>query len=96
MKHNFCRLSLKDNPFRCSYILPDGIASKKGFVKDLDKSHRYCSLPVDEELDQKEGDNDTTGLRIKEASVKSKFNKLCFLLCVNVNLMEFSLRRNFP
>uniref|UniRef100_A0ACD5Y3L2 Uncharacterized protein n=1 Tax=Avena sativa TaxID=4498 RepID=A0ACD5Y3L2_AVESA len=53
------RLSFKDNPFRCSYILPDGITSKKGFVKDLDEAHRYCSLPVDGELDHNDGDSDT-------------------------------------
>uniref|UniRef100_A0A0D9UZH5 Actin-related protein 6 n=1 Tax=Leersia perrieri TaxID=77586 RepID=A0A0D9UZH5_9ORYZ len=43
------RLSSKDNPFRCSYILPDGITYKKGFVKDLDEARRYCSLPANGE-----------------------------------------------
>lgn len=50
-------LSFKDNPFRCSYILPDGITYKKGFVKDLDEARRYCSLPVEGELDKKDGDS---------------------------------------
>lgn len=49
-----CRLSSKDNPFRCSYILPDGITYKKGFVKDLDEARRYCSLPADRESDKKD------------------------------------------
>lgn len=39
------RLSFKDNPFRCSYILPDGITYKKGFVKDMDEALRYRTLP---------------------------------------------------
>ena len=48
------RLSFKDNPFRCSYILPDGITYKKGFVKDMNEAHRYRSLPLDEEAKRKE------------------------------------------
>ena len=48
------RLSFKDNPFRCSYILPDGITYKKGFVKDMDEALRYCSLPLDQESDRKD------------------------------------------
>ena len=48
------RLSFKDNPFRCSYILPDGIAYKKGFVKDMDEALRYRSLPLDEAAEKKE------------------------------------------
>ncbi|XP_010230761.1 actin-related protein 6 [Brachypodium distachyon] len=54
---HLARLSFKDNPFRCSYILPDGITYKKGFVKDLDEARRYCSLPVDGESDIKFGDS---------------------------------------
>lgn len=50
----FGRLSFKDNPFRCSYILPDGITYKKGFVKDMDDALRYCSLPLNEESDRKD------------------------------------------
>lgn len=46
------RLSFKDNPFRCSYILPDGITYKKGFVKDMDEALRYRSLPLDEEAER--------------------------------------------
>ncbi|XP_066379704.1 actin-related protein 6-like [Miscanthus floridulus] len=51
---HLARLSFKDNPFRCSYILPDGIAYKKGFVKDMDEALRYRSLPLDEEAEKKE------------------------------------------
>ncbi|OVA13853.1 Actin-related protein [Macleaya cordata] len=35
----------KNNLFRCSYVLPDGIEHMKGFVKDLDQAKRYLSLP---------------------------------------------------
>nr|CAD1823471.1 unnamed protein product [Ananas comosus var. bracteatus] len=34
----------KDNPFRCTYVLPDGITHTKGFVKDWDEAQRYLSL----------------------------------------------------
>lgn len=60
------RLSHKDNPFRCSYILPDGITSKKGIVKDMDEARRYCSLPADGELDKKDGDSDTNKFEDKK------------------------------
>lgn len=49
-----CRLSSNDNPFRCSYILPDGITYKKGFVKDLDEACRYSSLPANGESIRKD------------------------------------------
>uniref|UniRef100_A0A0D3EM74 Actin-related protein 6 n=1 Tax=Oryza barthii TaxID=65489 RepID=A0A0D3EM74_9ORYZ len=48
------RLSSNDNPFRCSYILPDGITYKKGFVKDLDEACRYSSLPANGESVRKD------------------------------------------
>lgn len=51
------RLSFKDNPFRCSYILPDGITYKKGFVKDMDEALRYRTLP--QESDSKDHGMDT-------------------------------------
>ncbi|KAL6626417.1 hypothetical protein ACP70R_030143 [Stipagrostis hirtigluma subsp. patula] len=53
------RLSSKDNPFRCSYILPDGITYKKGFVKDMDEALRYRSLPVEGESKRKDCGMDT-------------------------------------
>lgn len=34
----------KDNLFRCTYVLPDGITYTKGFVKDPDEAQRYLSL----------------------------------------------------
>jgi hypothetical protein len=55
----FDRLSFKDNPFRCSYVLPDGITCKKGFVKDIDEAHKYCSLPADGESEREDLDVDT-------------------------------------
>nr|XP_010934377.1 actin-related protein 6 isoform X1 [Elaeis guineensis] len=39
------RRSGKDNPFRCTYVLPDGITHTKGYVKDLEEAHKYLSLP---------------------------------------------------
>ncbi|KAG0487531.1 hypothetical protein HPP92_009626 [Vanilla planifolia] len=34
----------KDNPFRCTYVLPDGITHTRGFVKDVDEAQRFLSL----------------------------------------------------
>lgn len=39
------RKSGKDNPFRCTYVLPDGITHTRGFVKDIDEAQRFLSLP---------------------------------------------------
>ncbi|KAM3298991.1 hypothetical protein ACQJBY_040473 [Aegilops geniculata] len=66
-------LSFKDNPFRCSYILPDGITYKKGFVKDLDEARRYCSLPVEGELDKKDGGSDIDKDRKKPELSQNEF-----------------------
>ncbi|XP_020106222.1 actin-related protein 6, partial [Ananas comosus] len=41
---SLARRSGKDNPFRCTYVLPDGITHTKGFVKDWDEAQRYLSL----------------------------------------------------
>ncbi|KAG0485777.1 hypothetical protein HPP92_009856 [Vanilla planifolia] len=38
------RKSGKDNPFRCTYVLPDGITHTRGFVKDVDEAQRFLSL----------------------------------------------------
>ncbi|GAB2300308.1 Actin- protein 6 [Dionaea muscipula] len=38
------RKSGKDNLFRCTYVLPDGVTHTKGFVKDNDEAKRYLSL----------------------------------------------------
>ncbi|KAK6941677.1 Actin family [Dillenia turbinata] len=35
----------KENLFRCTYVLPDGVTHMKGFVKDPDEARRYLSLP---------------------------------------------------
>ncbi|XP_060188722.1 actin-related protein 6-like [Lycium barbarum] len=34
----------KDNLFRCTYVLPDGITHTKGFLKDPEEPKRYLSL----------------------------------------------------
>uniref|UniRef100_A0A453DHD0 Actin-related protein 6 n=1 Tax=Aegilops tauschii subsp. strangulata TaxID=200361 RepID=A0A453DHD0_AEGTS len=73
-------LSFKDNPFRCSYILPDGITYKKGFVKDLDEARRYCSLPVEGELDKKDGDSDTVKDR-KKPELSQNVTSCVFVTC---------------
>ncbi|KAL3532310.1 hypothetical protein ACH5RR_005831 [Cinchona calisaya] len=57
VKENLCFVSLdvdrdlqiarrrgKDNLFRCTYVLPDGITHTRGFVKDKDEAKRYMSL----------------------------------------------------
>ncbi|GAB4832840.1 Actin- protein 6 [Ancistrocladus abbreviatus] len=38
------RKSGKDNLFRCTYVLPDGVTHTKGFVKDMDQVQRYLTL----------------------------------------------------
>lgn len=39
-----CRRPGKDNLFRCTYVLPDGITYMKGFVKDPNEAGRYRTL----------------------------------------------------
>lgn len=39
-----CRRPGKDNPFRCTYVLPDGVNHTKGFVKDPEEAKRYLKL----------------------------------------------------
>ncbi|KAF5183057.1 Actin-related protein [Thalictrum thalictroides] len=34
----------KDNLFKCTYVLPDGITHTKGFIKDPDEAQRYHRL----------------------------------------------------
>ncbi|XP_074274002.1 actin-related protein 6 [Silene latifolia] len=38
------RKSGKDNLFKCTYVLPDGITHTKGFVKDVNEAERYRSV----------------------------------------------------
>lgn len=43
--HGFlCRKPGKENLFRCTYVLPDGISYTRGFVKNPDEAKRYLSL----------------------------------------------------
>ncbi|KAF4385174.1 hypothetical protein F8388_014307 [Cannabis sativa] len=44
----------KENLFKCTYVLPDGIEHTKGFVKDPDEAQRYMSL-IDVDQSQKFG-----------------------------------------
>ncbi|KAJ6810765.1 actin-like protein arp6 isoform X1 [Iris pallida] len=44
---NLARRSGKDNPFKCTYVLPDGITHTKGYVKDIDEAKRFLSLLPD-------------------------------------------------
>ncbi|CAN0918261.1 Actin-related protein 6, partial [Linum grandiflorum] len=37
----------KDNLFKCTYVLPDGITHTKGFVKDPEEANRYLTLTHD-------------------------------------------------
>lgn len=39
-----CRRSGKDNLFKCTYVLPDGITHMKGFVKNPNEAGRYLTL----------------------------------------------------
>ncbi|XP_052199836.1 actin-related protein 6 [Diospyros lotus] len=62
----------RDNFFRCTYVLPDGVTHMKGFVKDPDEAKRYLSLEdgstpselkTKEEMDDTEDAEKTKGRR---------------------------------
>lgn len=40
----FYRRRGKDNFFRCTYVLPDGVTHTKGFIKDPKEAQRYLTL----------------------------------------------------
>ncbi|KAJ8431838.1 hypothetical protein Cgig2_023482 [Carnegiea gigantea] len=42
--HCFRKKSGRDNLFKCTYVLPDGITYTKGFVKDMEEACRYRAL----------------------------------------------------
>ncbi|ERN14358.1 actin-related protein 6 [Amborella trichopoda] len=57
VKENLCFVSLdlqrdlqiarksgKENVFKCTYVLPDGVTYTKGFVKDIEEAQRYLTL----------------------------------------------------
>lgn len=48
----FTRKSGEDNPFRCTYVLPDGVTHTKGYVKDMEEARRYLSLPSQSTINQ--------------------------------------------
>ncbi|CAN4096717.1 unnamed protein product [Withania somnifera] len=59
----------KDNLFRCTYVLPDGITHTKGFLKDPKEPKRYLSL-YDKALQQVAGEqNDMDQLKSTGNSV---------------------------
>ncbi|KAF9601401.1 hypothetical protein IFM89_019674 [Coptis chinensis] len=72
----------RDNLFKCTYVLPDGVTYTKGFIKDPDEAQRYRTLPDDslsllpitngesgrEEAEEKTGD------RKKIDLTKNEFN----------------------
>ncbi|KAL0403808.1 UNVERIFIED_CONTAM: Actin-related protein 6 [Sesamum radiatum] len=42
----------KDNMFRCTYVLPDGVTYMKGFVKDPNEASRYLALDASDPSSQ--------------------------------------------
>lgn len=61
----FCRKSGKDNLFRCTYVLPDGVTYTKGFVKYPEQACRYLAL-VDDGVPSEETKGDMNGMEIDE------------------------------
>ncbi|XP_031505052.1 actin-related protein 6 isoform X2 [Nymphaea colorata] len=51
----------KDNLFRCSYTLPDGVAQLKGYVKDPKETQRYLTLADDTPADPPQGNIGESG-----------------------------------
>ncbi|CAI9100825.1 OLC1v1038004C1 [Oldenlandia corymbosa var. corymbosa] len=50
----------RDNLFRCTYVLPDGITHTRGFVKDPNEAKRYMSLDDEDEKEDETDLMDTT------------------------------------
>ncbi|KAM7508211.1 hypothetical protein LguiA_018664 [Lonicera macranthoides] len=78
VKENLCFVSLdvardlqvarrrgKDNFFRCTYVLPDGVTHTKGFIKDPKEAQRYLTL-YDGAPSSESGMEETNQLDIKE------------------------------
>ncbi|GAA0166276.1 actin and actin related protein [Lithospermum erythrorhizon] len=57
----------KDNLFRCTYVLPDGITHTKGFVKDPEEAKRYEILYEHAKPPKKRNKDDAEQLDITEA-----------------------------
>ncbi|KAK9715181.1 hypothetical protein RND81_06G148000 [Saponaria officinalis] len=95
VKENLCFVSLdvprdlqlarrpgKDNIFKSTYVLPDGITHTKGFVKDTKEAQRYRSLyhgvadsPMSEKDDTDEDeDEEKSDSRKKIDLTKNEFN----------------------
>lgn len=82
------RKSGKDNLFRCTYVLPDGVAHTKGFVKDPDEAKRYLTL-TDGDFPAQVGTNkDLDQLQVTEKPEDRKRtdltkNVIVFLMSLN-------------
>lgn len=75
------RKSGRDNLFKCTYVLPDGITYAKGFVKDMEEACRYRALydGAPDLLSSKEGrdqseDTDKVEDRKRIDLTKNEFN----------------------
>ncbi|KAK4284243.1 hypothetical protein QN277_001102 [Acacia crassicarpa] len=79
VKENLCFVSLdvprdlqiarkpgRENLFRCTYVLPDGVTHTKGFVKYPDQVHRYHSLADDAPLAPTETKEDMNNTEMTE------------------------------
>ncbi|KAL9224440.1 hypothetical protein vseg_000470 [Gypsophila vaccaria] len=73
----------KDNLFKSTYVLPDGITHTKGFVKDVKEAQRYLSLyngaadsPMSEkdDTDDDEDEDEKSDGRKKVDLTKNEFN----------------------
>lgn len=62
----------KDNLFRCTYVLPDGITHTKGFVKDPEEAKRYQVLYDHAKPPKKRNKDDAEHLDITEAPEERK------------------------
>lgn len=72
----------KDNFYRCTYVLPDGVTYTKGFVKDLDEAQRYLSLVDGDPSNQRERKDEWDKLEVTETKDRNK---------VDLTKNEFSL-----
>ncbi|CAN1120600.1 Actin-related protein 6 [Linum perenne] len=64
----------KDNLFRCTYVLPDGITHTKGFVKVPEEANRYLSLSDGASALSKNEADDNLAERKKTDLTKNEFD----------------------
>ncbi|PKA64674.1 Actin-related protein 6 [Apostasia shenzhenica] len=75
------RKSGKDNPYKCTYVLPDGITHTKGFVKDMDEAQRFLSY----------SDGGSTMSEMQAEDVLVDTNKAVERKKIDMNKSEFNL-----